>query len=459
MKAGLVKRLTRLRSSYWFLPGLMAFAATALATLVLWIDSVGWSRWIDSIPWLGSGNAEGARVLLSTVAGSMITVAGVTFSMTVLAVSHAGAQLGPRTLTNLLRDRGNQVTLGVFTATFLYCLLILRAVGSTEGSFVPRLGVLVALVLAIASVGVLIYFVHHVPRTIHATDVVARIGRRLRESIESASAPARDGAGRGRDGVAEPSSVFRGEPVSVVRSARVGYVNYVSYESLTAAADAQDCRVTVIAPAGQFVYEGTPLIELRGRGAPSDSLDPAPFRGSFAVGTRRSIGQDVLFPADQLLEVAIRALSPGVNDPYTAIECVDQLMSSAALLARSPDPPAEYQGEDGELRVLARPVFFPPFVRHVLGRLRPYMTGDALVSAHTLRCLAALSRDVPRLADLDALVAEATDTAAAMGESAHPEAQQHFSEILERARRARQASSESKGRWANEGGAIPSVEA
>ena len=414
----------------------MAFAAMALATLVIWFDSVGWGSWVDRIPWLGSGDAEGARVLLSTVAGSMITVAGVTFSMTLIAVSHAGAQLGPRTLSNLLRDRGNQVTLGVFTATFLYCLLMLRAVdASEETSFVPRLGVLLALVLSIASVGVLIYFVHHVPRTIHATDVVARIGRRLREGIEATrpAGPEEKESGRFDQGV--PTTAFGGRPNAVVRSEDVGYVNYVSHESLVSAAQARGCWVRVVAPAGQFVYEGTPLLELWGSASREESGSAAPFHEAFAIGTRRSLGQDVLFPADQLLEVAIRALSPGVNDPYTALECVDQLTAGAAMLASSPEPTSRYYDDQGALRVVDEPVRFPGFVQHVFERLRPYASEDALVALHTLRRIRDLSREVRRSADLNALVREARATLdgsiSGLEEARAREAERHLGDILE----------------------------
>lgn len=405
VKATIVKTLAELRSSYWFLPGIMAFGAIVLATLVIWLDSAGWGGWIEEVAWLGSGDAEGARALLSTVAGSMITVAGVTFSMTLLAVSHAGAQLGPRTLSNLLRDRGNQFTLGVFTSTFLYCLLVLRAVGTT--GFVPRMGVLLALVLALMSVGVLIYFIHHVPRTIHATDVVARIGRRLRESVETTRDGSRDQDGRRPGEAVESASSFTTPPSLTVRAHTVGYVSYVSHDSLVAVAEAEGCRTRVVAPAGQFVHEGSALLEIWTPASSPDTPDPGPFREAFAIGVRRSLGQDVLFPADQLLEVAIRALSPGVNDPYTAIECIDQLVAGAVNLAESPEPEGLHFDSEGELRVVHRPIGFGDFAQHVFGRLRPYAKGDGMVSMHMLRAMADLSAHVRRRDDQLVLAAEA----------------------------------------------------
>jgi uncharacterized membrane protein len=143
--------------------------------------------------WASLNQPEGARTLLATVAGSMITVAGVTFSLTILAVSYATSHFGPRLLDNFMRDRGNQITLGTFLATFLYCLLVLRTVrsgsdifkpGANAALFVPHLSVLVAIALTLASVGVLIYFIHHIPESIHISNVLHRISRELSDKIE-----------------------------------------------------------------------------------------------------------------------------------------------------------------------------------------------------------------------------------------------------------------------------------
>ena len=190
MRAHLLDLWDTLRSSYWFIPSLMAVGAVVLSVVTTMADGRVGSDWIDGVSWLYANKPEGARTLLSTVAGSMIGVAGVTFSITIASVVYASGQYGPRLLSNFMRDTGNQVTLGTFIATFLYGLLVLRTIrtadegsgganpsGDLTGAFVPHIAILVGLVLALASIAVLIYFIHHVPDSIHVSNVIAGIGR------------------------------------------------------------------------------------------------------------------------------------------------------------------------------------------------------------------------------------------------------------------------------------------
>src|SRR5687767_1515596 len=173
-----------LTTGYWFVPAVMMLAAALAAFLLLYIDrTVIGAR----VGWLYVGGADGAKTLLSTVAGSVITVAGVVFSITIASLTQAASQFGPRLLRNFMRDRGNQVTLGTFVATFLYCLLVLRAIhGRLEDgvAFVPQASVTGAVVLAVASIAVLVYFIHHVSVSLQAPSVVAAIRADLDATID-----------------------------------------------------------------------------------------------------------------------------------------------------------------------------------------------------------------------------------------------------------------------------------
>ncbi|MDX2140547.1 MAG: DUF2254 family protein [Chloroflexota bacterium] len=174
-----------LRASYWFIPALMAVFALLTSVVTIRLDEgVGRElRWVTGLVYVDS--AEGARAVLSTVASSMITVAGVVFALTMVVLSLSSQQYGPLVLTHFMRDRGNQIVLGVFTATFLYCLLILRTIrGGETDVFVPHISVLVGLVLAVASLAVLIYFIHHIARTIQAPNIIARISDELNDKID-----------------------------------------------------------------------------------------------------------------------------------------------------------------------------------------------------------------------------------------------------------------------------------
>jgi uncharacterized membrane protein len=185
MKTLLLKYWDRLRSSLWFLPAAMACLAVALAVSAVELDKAVADDWLQRLSWIYSGGAEGASLLLGTVAGSMIAIAGTVFSMTLVALSLASSQLGPRLLRNFMRDRSNQVVLGTFVATFVYCLLVLRTIRrADEVAFVPHLAVSIGVLLAIASVGVLIYFIHHISVSIQADQVVARVGRVLEDGID-----------------------------------------------------------------------------------------------------------------------------------------------------------------------------------------------------------------------------------------------------------------------------------
>ncbi|MEO1135283.1 MAG: DUF2254 family protein, partial [Pseudomonadota bacterium] len=175
MHANLIKIIEDLRASYWFIPGCMTIAALFLSFFMQWLDAQYGAAWLRDYDWATATRTEGARSVLTVIAGSIIGVAGVTFSITIVAVSYASANFGPRLIGNFMRDRGNQLTLGTFIATFVYCLMILRTVRNAAAedasqsfdAFVPHLSILMALGLSLASIGVLIYFFHHVPETIN----------------------------------------------------------------------------------------------------------------------------------------------------------------------------------------------------------------------------------------------------------------------------------------------------
>ena len=177
----------RLRSSYWFVPSVMAIGAIVLAMATLALDGQLTRSSLRKMQWVYAGGAEGARTVLSAVAGSVITVAGVVFSITVAALTLASSQFGPRLLRNFMRDLGNQVVLGTFIATHLYCLLVLRTVRGSDGGggeFVPHVSITTGLLLALTSLAVLIYFIHHVARSMQAPDVIAGVARELHSSID-----------------------------------------------------------------------------------------------------------------------------------------------------------------------------------------------------------------------------------------------------------------------------------
>lgn len=418
MRARLLRFANTLSESYWFVPTIMAIAALLLAAMMIWLDSHHATGWMDRLPWLYAARPDGARSLLSSIGGSMIGVAGTTFSVTIAAVVYASGQYGPRLLSNFMSDRGNQVTLGTFIATFLYSLVVVRTIrspGETPGEpgFVPQLAVLVGVLLVLCSIAVLIYFIHHVPSRIHINSVIERIGDRLLAEIDH----------RFPIGVGEPLErqsdddrvppPFRETATASDAAKRVGvqakstgYVQLIDTNAIMEVAQDREAVLRLQYQAGDFVHRGSVLLEA----VPADALDDdaeTKLCGAFAIGARRTALQDLRFLIDELVEIAARALSPGVNDPFTANSCLDWLGAALADLARRELPSRLRADEDGALRVIAHPVSFAGFVDRGFGALAQYASADALAGKRFIAALGdvALQCDAP--ARLEVLRAQA----------------------------------------------------
>lgn len=243
-----------LRGTFWLVPSIMAVAAVALAFGMVWFDERTTDGMVDRLSWVYTGGADGARQLMATIAGSMITVAGVSFSITIVALTLASQQFGPRLLRNFLRDRGNQVVLGTFVSTFLYCLLVLRTVrGHDDSEFVPHLAVTTGVVLATVSIGVLIFFIHHVSTSIQATRVIANVARDLDLSIDDLL-PDRLDAEPTASMPAEAASLEPGPLVAgggpIVCATTAGYVQALDYERIIRAAQEHNLTVRLEATPG-----------------------------------------------------------------------------------------------------------------------------------------------------------------------------------------------------------------
>ncbi len=393
MRALIWKLYETVSQSYWFVPLLMAIAAIGVSVIMVALDRIQGVTWVDRIPWLYANHPAGARALLQTIAGSMITVAGVTFSITIAAVANASAQFGPRLMTNFMNDRGNQITFGTFVATFLYCLLVLRTVRGGDGVaaadiFVPNFAVLGGLVMALASLGVLIYFIHHVPESIHISQMIAGVGRRLMTRIDALYPDEFEHVEPKAGGdEAETLTVERPiENVKAVYADTTGVVQHLERKQLMAVARKNDLVLWVIKHPGDFATPGTALVLAKPAGLVGEDVG-GDIRAAFVIGARRTSSQDVLFLVNQLVEVAARALSPGVNDPYTAIYCIDWLAAALATLARRAIPDEHRFDDAGHLRIVAPQVEFQGFAEAMFAQLRPYVQRDRNAALHMLRTM------------------------------------------------------------------------
>lgn len=352
-------------TSYWFVPAVLTAAAVLLSGVALEIDR-RWptAEWFPGV--LYSGSPAGARALLAAIAGSMITVAGVVFSITVATLTQASSQFGPRLLRNFMRDRMNQVTLGTFTATFVYCLLVVRAVRGTDdgAQFVPSLATSTSVLLALLCIGVLIGFIHHASRGLQAPVVVANAARELLGVIARDVDRADDTRG---EGALEPDI-----ELAAAHSAgalRTGYVQAIRRDVLVGLAQKHGVVIDLRRRAGDFLSEGLEVAVIRP--AERSCADLARrVADAMIVGIQSTPEEDIGFFIRQLTEIAARALSPGINDPYTAAECVDWLGAAIEGATRRRDARRIWKDGDGAVRVLDRGWTFAEIVDESLGTIR-----------------------------------------------------------------------------------------
>ncbi|MCY7319235.1 MAG: DUF2254 domain-containing protein [Ramlibacter sp.] len=401
MKALLLKYWDRLRSSFWFVPAVMASLAVALAMGAVELDKSNTEGWLQRLGWIYSGGAEGASLLLGTAAGSMIAIAGTVFSMTLVALSLASSQLGPRLLRNFMRDTANQVVLGTFGATFVYCLLVLRTIRrADEVAFVPHLSVSIGVLLAIVSIGVLIYFIHHVSVSIQADEVVARVGRELVDGIDRLF-PGQLGK-PGSESSKAPSHADL--PAAFAREARPvgaladGYLQRIDTEALMALASQEDLLLRLERRPGHYLVKGRAMVMVWPGDRVTETLVDK-MNAAFVLGNQRTAAQDVEFSVHQLVEIAVRALSPGINDPFTAIACVDRLGSGLCRLARRGMPSALRFDRQGQLRLVAPGPSFAGIADAAFNQIRQSARSNPAVAIRMLDVIAQVAGHVQNAPD------------------------------------------------------------
>ena len=324
-----------LRATLWLVPSVLIVVAAVLFVLTYRVDRLAYEGHVHLPSWVDNGTADAARQILTALAAAIITVIGVVFSITIVALTLASTQFGPRILRNFLRDRGTQVTLGTFVASFVFVVLALGSVAhGTEGDFVPHLSITIALGLVLVDLAVLVYFIHHVATSIQLPEVIASIAHDLTSAID-AEAGRHPATEQFEAGLSETEVAHRlSESGAVVRAAKSGYVQFIAYPTLVDIAMRAEGVIRLVHRPGHFVVEGLPLAEVW----PPDAKD-AVARGlarAHATGAHRTLTQDLAYAIDQLVEIALRALSPAVNDTFTALD-VHRLAGRRPVQADSPD--------------------------------------------------------------------------------------------------------------------------
>jgi uncharacterized membrane protein len=380
-------RREALRTNLWLVPTVEIVLAIALFAGTYALDKAAYDGTIHFPSWVISGSADSARQILTAIAAAVITVVTLVFSITIVTLTLASTQFGPRMLRNFIRDRITQITLGTFVATFVYAILALVSIGpGAHGEFVPHLSITVTMALVVVDVVVLVLFIDHIAKSIQLPQVIASIARDLARAVEAeAGIPT---ASTPKTGPSLSEMLVRlDEESGTVRAPRSGYLQFVRMNRLIEIAASGHAVIRLLHRPGHFVIEGQPLAHVW----PADAA-PGVARalgGAHATGPHRTLTQDLSFAVDQLVEIAIRALSPAVNDTFTALACIDWLGDGLSKIAVRWQPATLHRDRAGRVRVIAVNVSFRRLVERAHEKIRQAGRG---MPAVMIRQLDVLSR-------------------------------------------------------------------
>lgn len=382
------------RTNLWVIPTLVTAGALALFAMTYGVDRAAYNGHLQLPSWVLSGTPDAARLILATVAGAVITVVGIVFSITIVALTLASTQFGPRMLRNFVRDAGTQLTLGVFVATFSYAVITLVSVGGgPHGDFVPHLSITVALVMTLADVGVLIYFLNHIATMIQLPVVIAGIAGTLAAEITAQQRGGSFGLGASRGPSAEELLARLEDSGAEIRTQRSGYLQVIRNESLLRIATSAEAVIYLPYRPGHFLVSG----QVMARVWPADAagyVEQNLVRGHI-TGPYRTLTQDISFGFDQLVEIALRALSPAVNDTFTAMTCVDWIGDCLCRISNSWRPQRIRRNATGHIRVIAYQADFDRLVERAFERVRQASHGMPAVMIRQLESLAKVIDQTP----------------------------------------------------------------
>jgi uncharacterized membrane protein len=380
-------RREALRTNLWVVPAVEAVCVVLLFAGTYALDQAAYAGHLALPSWVISGTADAARQILTTIAAAIITVVGVVFSITIVALTLASTQFGPRMLRNFIRDRGTQVTLGTFVATFFYSILVLVAVGpGPHGDFVPHLSITVTLALTVVDLAVLIYFINHIATSIQLPQVIASIAHDLAKAIaiQNGHAAAQQGHGPGPDCDALLARVT--EFGVTVPTPGSGYLQVIRHDSLVKIATRADAVIHLPYRPGHFLVHGQSLAVVWPPEAAAYVAQN--MERGHVTGPYRTLSQDVSFGVDQLVEIAIRALSPAVNDTFTALTCIDWLSECLCRFTTSWDPQRVHRDHHGAIRVIEYQADYDRLVQRAFEKIRQAGAGMPAVMIRQLDALA-----------------------------------------------------------------------
>lgn len=407
MNTKFLSRWETFRFNFWFIPLIMILLTAGLAASTLWMDATIASEVLEDIPWIYVGTPDRSLFLLSVLAGAMVTVAALVFTVTVVALTLASSQYGHRLLRTYISDPGNQTVTGMFICTFIYCIIVLHsAPGLDAPGPTPHISVTVAALLAFVSFGLLIYYLHHASTSLQVEIFAAGLGHNLlrairREHSEPGERP-EPGASDGLLAAEDASQIpQRG---TTVCSRREGYIRFIDYDRLLKLASRRGLRIKILEQPGRFIIPGKPLAEVRGEPSSSSRLE-ARINRCFWTGPMRILTQDIRYGIDQLVEVALRALD--VNAPFTAMGCIEWIGEAMSLLARRDPADVYLYDRKGRVRVERQSTDFVALTDSAFNQLRQFSYDVPEVSIRMLDVIALIMANARRRDYRDALLRHA----------------------------------------------------
>lgn len=376
----------RVGPNLWVVPLVMSLASIGLFVLTRWADRTVAAEWVPDT--LAAGPAD-AFVVLAALLGAVATALALVFSTTILTFSIASSQLGPRLIRRFMRDAVTQVTLGSFMATLIFLVMTLASVRPSRVDGVSSVSVVVAVLLSLGCFAGLVFYVHHVAATIQAPSVVALVIRDLHRvlgerdhyltEVRRCTESDRVRAIRERAGA-------EGGALVVQRS---GYVDLFDHARLLDAAERAGAVVVLLHRPGQFVVEG----QLLGHVVPADATDSLRVAVDEAVeiGVARTLRQDEEFALAQVVEIALRALSPAINDTYTGLTCIDWLGAALVQIGQHPEPTGGWCSDDGTLRVVEPELHFERELKAAFDLIRQSGAQNPAVLIRLLDALTAMA--------------------------------------------------------------------
>lgn len=375
-----------IRTSFWFVPSIMMISAIGLAAVGFGLDFHFMGRDPESVPWwIYVSSPDDARNVLSTLLSSMITMTSLVFSITMVVLSLAANQFGPRLIRNFMADPRTQIVLGTFVMTILYCLIVLASIGwrGSEGPF-PFSTVTIAIMLMAVSVGLLVLFIHTLARSIVSETVIEEVGRELDALLKDfqplPSNPPQDEAEE--DALPEDFA----ERAAYLGPSVPGYIQAIEFDRLVEAGRSRDVLIGLSFSPGDYLAED-------GRGIaiyPADHDSPAlrqAILGAIVVGRHRTPVQDPEFAIRHLVEIGVRALSPGTNDPYTAVAVVHRLSASLSRLMGRALPPGVFRDQNGGVRLVCPQLSYASLTGVAFDQIRQNGSDKPLVVIHLIEAV------------------------------------------------------------------------